>query len=177
MHRQLPPRAPIEQPATEPDSLAMRQAMGRFATGVTVVTTRLAECTHGMTANGFLSVSLDPALVLISLGRCRMRTLLDGADSFAINVLSEDQEDLSAHFAGQPRFASVDFDEAHGYAFLPGAIAHIGARIVDRHEAGDHMLFIGRVDRLRFRDGRPLLFYTGGYRQVHVGLTDEVFSF
>ncbi len=159
----------------ELNAFVLRQAMGRFATGVTVVTAQDGDDTYGMTANGFMSVSLDPALVLISLGACRMRTRLESIDRYAINVLSEDQEDLSAHFAGQPRLDSVEFEEWKGYAFLPGAVAHIGARIVDRHVAGDHELIIGEVEALRFRDGRPLLFYTGGYRQLHVGLTDEVF--
>lgn len=159
----------------ELNAFVLRQAMGRFATGVTVVTAQDSAGVHGMTANGFMSVSLDPPLVLISLGNCRMRGLLENLDRYAINVLSEDQEDVSAHFAGQPRLENVQFDEWKGFAFVPGAVAHIGARIVDRHVAGDHELIIGEVEALRFRDGRPLLFYTGGYRQLHVGLTDEVF--
>ena len=170
-------RANQELRSAEIDGLALRQAMGRFATGVTVVTTETDGTVHGMTANSFMSVSLQPALVLISLRTCRMRSLLDQTDRYAINVLAEDQEDVSAHFAGQPRFESVHFEHYRGHPFLPGAVAHIGARIVDRHTAGDHCLFIGQVDALRFRDARPLLFYTGGYRQVHVGLTDEVFFF
>jgi flavin reductase (DIM6/NTAB) family NADH-FMN oxidoreductase RutF len=157
------------------DAFTLRQAMGRFATGVTVVTTQADGAVHGMTANSFMSVSLDPALVLIALGECRMRAHLEHAEHYAVNVLAEEQENLSAHFAGQPRFDTVQFEQWRGHAFLPDAVAHIGARIVDRHVAGDHTLFIGEVDALRFRDARPLLFYTGGYRQVHVGLTDEVF--
>lgn len=168
------PRTPATTPP-ELNAFVLRQAMGRFATGVTVVTAQDNDGVHGMTANGFMSVSLDPALVLISLGNCRMRTRLETLDRYAINVLSEDQEDVSAHFAGQPRLDDVQFDEWQGFAFVPGAVAHIGARIVDRHVAGDHELIIGEVEALRFRDGRPLLFYTGGYRQLHVGLTDEVF--
>jgi flavin reductase (DIM6/NTAB) family NADH-FMN oxidoreductase RutF len=168
------PRTPGVAPP-ELNAFVLRQAMGRFATGVTVVTAQDSDGVHGMTANGFMSVSLDPALVLISLGNCRMRSLLEDLDRYAINVLSEDQEDVSAHFAGQPRLDDVEFDDWAGYAFVPGAVAHIGARIVDRHMAGDHELIIGEVESLRFRDGRPLLFYTGGYRQLHVGLTDEVF--
>ena len=87
--------------ATAEAGRALRQVMGRFATGVTVVTTADGDAIHGMTANAFLSVSLTPPLVLISLGRCRMAEMLPRTGRYGVSVLSDDQEHLAAHFAGQ----------------------------------------------------------------------------
>ncbi len=143
---------------------ALRQAMGRFATGVTVVTTTDREVIHGMTANAFLSVSLHPPLVLVSLGRCRMSELLPRAGRYGVSVLAHDQEHFAAHFAAQcdspvePRFVWQ-----RGLPLLDGALAHIACRVVDVHPAGDHVLWIGEVEYLHQRDGEPLLFYTGRF--------------
>ncbi|MGV9541492.1 flavin reductase family protein [Nocardia beijingensis] len=158
------------------DPRAYRDALGRFATGVTVVTTETATGVHGMTANGFMSVSLDPALVLVSLGRCTMAEHLSAGERYAVTLLSAEQETLSRHFGGrtQPGL-TVEFARRGPYAFVPGGLAEIGCRIVDRHPAGDHVLFIGEVEHLDYHDGAPLLFYTGSYRSLHVGLTDDVF--
>ncbi|MCC3332216.1 flavin reductase family protein [Nocardia abscessus] len=160
------------------DSRAYRNALGRFATGVTVVTTDTDAGVHAMTANGFMSVSLDPALVLVSLGHCTMAEHLTTGERYGITLLSEDQETLSRHFGGrtQPGL-SIDFTRRGEYAFIPGGLAEIGCRIVDRHRAGDHVLFIGEVEHLDHHDGAPLLFYTGSYRALHVGLTDDVFFY
>lgn len=155
-----------------------RAAMGRFATGVTVVTTRTGDGVHGMTANGFLSVSLDPPLILVSLGACAMAGHLQRGDHYAVTVLSEDQETLSRHFGGRPQPGlSVEFAHRGEYSFVPGGLAEIGCRIADRHPAGDHVLFIGEVEHLDYRDGTPLLFYTGAYWSLHVGLTEDVFFY
>ncbi|PXY22606.1 flavin reductase family protein [Prauserella muralis] len=161
------------------DPRRFRAALGRFATGVTVITARAPDGgVHGMTANGFLSVSLDPPLVLVSLGGCTMAEYLRQGDRYAVTVLSEDQETLSRHFGGraQPGL-SVRFQWRGEHPFVPGGLAEIGCRIVDRHPAGDHVLFIGEVEHLEFRDGAPLLFYTGAYRALHVGLTEDVFFY
>ncbi|ABH00099.1 possible hydrolase (plasmid) [Rhodococcus jostii RHA1] len=160
------------------DPRTFRDALGRFATGVTVITTDTGNGIHGMTANGFMSVSLDPALVLVSLGRCAMADHLHSGDRYAVTLLSEDQETLSRHFGGrtQPGL-SVDFTRRGAHSFVPGGLAEIGCRIVDRHVAGDHVLFIGEVEHLDYRDGVPLLFYTGNYRSLHVGLTDDIFFY
>jgi flavin reductase (DIM6/NTAB) family NADH-FMN oxidoreductase RutF len=152
--------------------------MGRFATGVTVVTTVTQDGVHGMTASGFMSVSLEPPLVLVSLGRCKMADLLRVSDRYAVNVLGEEQESISCHFAGQSRLhGDIEFEWNAGLPYLPDALAHIGCRIVDRHPAGDHTLFIGEVERLEHRNGTPLLFYTGDYRSLHVGTPHEVFFY
>jgi flavin reductase (DIM6/NTAB) family NADH-FMN oxidoreductase RutF len=159
MARLTPKSSAAERAAQE-----LRQVMGRFATGVTVVTTTHKDTIHGMTANAFLSVSLRPPLVLVSLGRCRMSEMLPRTGRYAVSVLASDQEDFAAHFAGQrasPR--DPEFVWEHDLPLLSGALAHVGCRVVDVHAAGDHVLWIGEVEHLSHRDGEPLLFYTGRF--------------
>jgi flavin reductase (DIM6/NTAB) family NADH-FMN oxidoreductase RutF len=142
----------------------LRNVMGRFATGVTVVTTTHRDTIHGMTANAFLSVSLRPPLVLVSLGRCRMSEMLPRTGRYGVSVLASDQEHFAAHFAGQ-RASAVDpaFVWRNDLPLLDGALAHVGCRVVDVHPAGDHVLWIGEVEHLYHREGEPLLFYTGRF--------------
>jgi flavin reductase (DIM6/NTAB) family NADH-FMN oxidoreductase RutF len=150
--------------AAEQAAREFRQVMGRFATGVTVVTTVERDIVHGMTANGFLSVSLRPPLVLVSLGRCRMNEMLPRSGRYGVSVLARDQQHFAAHFAAQksspvePRFVWQD-----GLPLLEGALAHLGCRVVDVHRAGDHVLWIGEVQYIDHRDDEPLLFYTGRF--------------
>jgi flavin reductase (DIM6/NTAB) family NADH-FMN oxidoreductase RutF len=156
----LTPKAAAVQAAAR----ELRQVMGRFATGVTVVTTTHRDTIHGMTANAFLSVSLHPPLVLVSLGRCRMSEMLPRTGRYGVSVLASDQEHFAAHFAGQ-RISPVDpeFVWHNELPLLEGALAHVGCRVVDVHSAGDHVLWIGEVEHLSHRDGEPLLFYTGRF--------------
>src|SRR5581483_12415613 len=118
--------------AVERKAQALRQVMGRFATGVTVITTYHRDTIHGMTANAFLSVSLRPPLVLVSLGRCRMTEMLPLTGRYGVSVLAHDQEHFAAHFAAQrespvpPTFAWHE-----GLPLLEGALAHIACRVVD----------------------------------------------
>jgi flavin reductase (DIM6/NTAB) family NADH-FMN oxidoreductase RutF len=159
MARLTPRSAAAERAARE-----LRQVMGRFATGVTVVTTAHRGLVHGMTANAFLSVSLRPPLVLVSLGRSRMSELLPRAGRYGISVLAADQEHLAAHFAGRSVSpVAPTFEEHQGLPLLGGALAHVGCTIVDVHTAGDHVLWIGEVVHMRHRDGDPLLFYCGRF--------------
>jgi flavin reductase (DIM6/NTAB) family NADH-FMN oxidoreductase RutF len=156
-------RTPVGR-ATAPRRL--RNAMGRFATGVTVITTADDERkqVHGMTANGVLSVSLDPPLVLVSLGRCRMAEVLPTTGRYGISVLARHQEHLAAHFAGQKTVDELPaFDWSHGLPFIPGTLAHLGCRVAEIHRAGDHWLWIGRVEHMEHWDGDPLLFYSGRF--------------
>jgi flavin reductase (DIM6/NTAB) family NADH-FMN oxidoreductase RutF len=156
----LTPKAPVvEETARE-----LRAVMGRFATGVTVITTMHRDTIHGMTANAFLSVSLRPPLVLVSLGRCRMGEMLPRTKRYGVSVLAHDQEHFAAHFAGQ-RTSPVapEFEFERGIPLLGGALAHLVCRVVDVHAAGDHELWIGEVEHLYERDDEPLLFYTGRF--------------
>jgi flavin reductase (DIM6/NTAB) family NADH-FMN oxidoreductase RutF len=159
----LTPRAAaVENAARE-----LRSVMGRFATGVTVVTTTHPahpDTIHGMTANAFLSVSLRPPLVLVSLGRCRMSEMLPRTGRYGVSVLASDQEHFAAHFAGQrPSPVDPTFVWEKDMPLLEGALAHVGCRVIDVHPAGDHVLWIGEVEHLSHRDGEPLLFYTGRF--------------
>ncbi len=142
----------------------LRQVMGRFATGVTVVSTTHRETVHAMTANAFMSVSLRPPLVLVSLGRSRMSEMLPRTGRYGISVLAAGQEELAAHFAGMRAAAAVpEFVWEHGFPLLSGALAHVGCRVADIHTAGDHVLWIGEVEHLSHGDGQPLLFYAGRF--------------
>jgi flavin reductase (DIM6/NTAB) family NADH-FMN oxidoreductase RutF len=145
-----------------------RHALGRFASGVTVVTAHYQGQTHGMTANAFVSVSLEPPLVLVSLdNRSGMHRILPQTRRYGVSVLAEDQEALSNHFAGKRDPAlTAGFTMRDGIPLLDGAIAHFIVEVTEAHAAGDHTLYIGRVTHLAWRDAQPLLFYSGRYQQM-----------
>ena len=147
-----------------------RQLLGRFATGVTVVTTRAPSSGSepiGMTASSVASVSLDPPLVLVSVDRRHeMHTALEAASHFVLNVLAADQEALSRRFAADApnRFGGVGFrPNKQGIAVLDGVVAHIECEKQAAIPAGDHTVFIGLVVGGNVTDRRPLLYYRGGY--------------
>jgi|SRR5215813_10486833 len=147
-----------------------RNTLGRFATGVTIVTALENGKPHGMTANAFVSVSLDPPLVLISLdNRCHMRRILAAGRIYGISVLAEDQRVLSDHFAGRTvEGMEVRFISRAGAMLLEGAIAYFVVRVRDVHAAGDHTLYVGAVEYFEDREDKPLLFYGGKYEQLNV---------
>ena len=151
-------------------ALALRQTLGMFATGVTVITTLVGEQVHGMTANAFMSVSLEPPLVLISVDRrTKMCSILHEGALYAVNVLADDQRALSDRFAGRPADGGPEprFKIVHETPIVPGAAAHFVARIVRSYWGGDHSLFLGRVEFACFsEDARPLLFHGGQYRRL-----------
>jgi flavin reductase (DIM6/NTAB) family NADH-FMN oxidoreductase RutF len=170
-----PTRRPIQPPtgvakltpkaaAVEEAARELQRVMGRFASGVTVVTTAERDTIQGMTVNAFLSVSLRPPLVLISLGRSRMNEMLARTRRYGVSVLCHDQEHFAAHFAGQrPSPVEPKFVWHGGIPLLAGALAHLVCRVVDFRQAGDHMLWIGAVEHLDRRDAAPLLFFTGRF--------------
>ncbi len=145
--------------------------MGRFATGVTVITTRLGDDTHGMTANALTSVSLDPVLVLICVDKAAdTHDILAQAGVFAVNILGSEQEELSRKFAAKRgEDASKLEGIAHGIAvtgapIIDGAIAYLDCLTVKQFAGGDHTIFLGEVvDARETSDGEPLLFYGGRY--------------
>ena len=154
----------------EDPGLALRRMLGLFATGVTIVTTRAGENVHGMTANAFMSVSLEPPLVLISVDRrATMCHLLHEGRRFGVSVLHEDQSGLSDRFAGrepdgeapEPRFQLV-----RDTPLVDGALAHFVARVARSYWGGDHSLFLGQVECARHRPGAPLLFHGGRYGRL-----------
>jgi flavin reductase (DIM6/NTAB) family NADH-FMN oxidoreductase RutF len=146
----------------------LRSAFGRFASGVTVVTTQHEEHAHGMTANAFISVSLEPPLVLVSVAnRANLHRILPSVGRYGVSVLAEDQEALSNHFAGRTvEGLHIPFIMRKGVPLLDGAVAHFIVQVVDAHPAGDHTLYIGQVEHFEWRDDKPLLFFAGKYRRL-----------
>lgn len=145
-----------------------RAVLGRFASGITVITACAADGTpHGMTVSAFSSLSLDPPLVLVCIGNeATMAPMLATAQSFAVNILSDGQEALSRRFAGKvdDRFAGVGYHDGRlGDPILDEVLAWMQCRIVARHPAGDHVILVGQVEQGGARDGKPLLYYRGGY--------------
>lgn len=145
--------------------------MGRFASGITIVTARdAAGRDHGMTVSSFCSLSLVPPLVLICVERTtELHTVLRAAESFAVNVLASDQELVSRRFAevDSGRFEGLAFTRAlTGCALLTGTLATLECAVRGRYDGGDHLIVTGEVIGAEARDGRPLLYYRGGYTQM-----------
>lgn len=137
-----------------------RRVMGCFATGVTVILAEAEGETRGMTANAFMSGSLDPPLCVVSVAkRAHMHAHLAAARRFSVNVLAAGQEDFATHFAGR-RVLGADpaLNRRGGAPVLPGAVALIVADIAASHDCGDHTLFVGHI-RLMEADDRPPLLY------------------
>lgn len=152
------------------DSGTFRQVLGTFATGVTVVTTPHEDHVHGMTANAFTSVSLDPPLVLVSIDkRASMHALLPATGVFGVSVLRADQEDISTHFAGR-RSEAVDaalsYDVLDGVPVLADCVSRLACRLWATYDGGDHTLYVGEVLSLSLHEGDPLLYYRSKYRQI-----------
>jgi len=162
---------PLPRPAlARPPSFSAREfrdALGMFATGVTIVTARNEDGSLvGLTASSFNSVSLDPPLVLWSLSRgaSTMPTFANGAH-YAINVLAADQKSLAERFAtrGIDRWAGVEHHAGiNGAPVLDGAAASFECFNRSRYEEGDHLIFVGEVERCSHRAGVPPLLYHGG---------------
>ena len=154
------------------DSRDLRNAFGGFATGVTVITTKPNGASAiGITANSFSSLSIEPPLVLwcIDKGSDTLSTF-DQATAFAINVLARDQEELSTQFAqiGDHALNGVAHDEGKtGSPLLQGSVGYFDCEIEARHDAGDHIIMVGRVVDFASDDSRqPLVFYRGNYRDL-----------
>lgn len=147
------------------DDRTFRNAMGRFATGVTVITTKTADEIHGMTANAFMSVSLNPKLITVSVdNRAKMHHKIKESKRFAVNILSDRQQDISMHFAGQTNEdRAIDFGFMHEMPVIKGSLASVVCDLESSYAAGDHTLFIGKVMDIEFAEGDPLLFYRGKY--------------
>lgn len=145
---------------------ALRHALGRFATGVTVVTVAGPEGPVGITANSFAAVSLDPALVLWSPAKSSRRfPVFAEAAHFAIHVLGADQRDIAARFTRHADdFRGLDLDAGPGGAPLIGdCLARFACRRFAAHEGGDHLVILGEVLEAACRDGAPLIFSQGFY--------------
>lgn len=150
------------------DRTLFRKVMGSFATGVTVITTEARGEIRGMTANAFMSGSLEPPLCVISVAtRARIHPLLIESGFFGVSVLARDQERLSTHFAGgQTADAAPEFMRVGRTPLLAHACANIAADIVAQHECGDHTIFIGQILHLEAFARAPLLVHEGRYASL-----------
>lgn len=176
------PGRPVHRARLSPQ-VSLREVMGQFATGVTVITAGTGANCHGMTANAFTSVSLDPPLVLCCVSRAaRMHEVIMSAQSFAISILAAEQQAEAKHFAdwkrpsGMAQFASVAWERGHrtGAPLLKGALAWLECELFKCYEAGDHSIFLGQV--LSSTRGNAegeimpsesaLLFFAGGFHHL-----------
>ena len=148
--------------------------MGHFATGVTVITTMDGSGSpFGLTANAFTSLSLDPPLVLICIDKgVQCYPYFEESGLFAVNLLSENQEELSRRFAtkGIEKFSGIQWRRGkQGVALLDGAMGHIECRIVNRYDGGDHTIYVGEVAHSSASGDRPLIFFKGKYHRLREG--------
>jgi flavin reductase (DIM6/NTAB) family NADH-FMN oxidoreductase RutF len=151
------------------DQSEFRKVMGRFATGVTVITAEADGGVRGMTANAFMSGSLAPPLCIISVAKkAKLHRALAGAPAFGVSMLAQGQEAISRHFAGQgPADPDVLFEHMQGVPVLAKVSAAVAAQIEARHDCGDHTLFVGRGIALRDDDRPALVFHGGKYATLH----------
>jgi flavin reductase (DIM6/NTAB) family NADH-FMN oxidoreductase RutF len=149
---------------------ALRQLLGRRATGVAIVTARAGQRIHGMTVSAFTEVSLEPPLVLVCAEKSsNTHPVIAEGGVFAVNLLAEDQAELSSRFASkgneERRFDGIPWETAAtGAPILPGTVGALDCRVVAVHDGGDHVIYVGRVEALRLAaDREPLLYQRGTY--------------
>lgn len=153
------------------DPSTFRATLGRFASGITVITARDSDGRDvGMTVSAFSSLSLDPPLVLICIDNgASVAPVLEHCDRFAVSVLSDEQEPLSR------RFSEKEIDRFEGVAYhrgqldlplLDGALANLECQVHARYPGGDHTILVGAVEATSVREGHPLLYYRGGYARL-----------
>ncbi len=147
-----------------------RAALSHWASGVAIVTAAAGDRIHGMTVSAFASVSLEPPLVLVCADKTSdTLSLIEEGRVFAANILASSQRALSNRFASKKdehlRFEGIAWRRgATGAPILPGVIAVLDCRVVAAHDAGDHVIYVGRVESVELSPGEPLLYYGGGYR-------------
>lgn len=157
------------------EATAFRKVLGQFASGVTLVTTTHDDTFFGMTASSFTSVSLDPPLVLFCADkRARSGAMVGPAGFFAVNILAEDQRDVSDLFAGKgtdeersDKLAAIGQKAVTGAPIVPGVLGWLDCRVDQAIDAGDHIIYIGLVVASGVReDDKPLLYWHGGYQRL-----------
>lgn len=165
-------RVAAPEHATEIDAPLFRRVMGRFASGVTVITAESGGEIRGMTANAFMSGSLNPPLIVVSVAkRAHMHPHLLAARRFAINILRAGQHEIADHFAGRsiaahaPKFVYVGTVPT-----LAGVTTVITAETVATHECGDHTIFIGHIGTMSADDSPPLVYHAGKFGALASGV-------
>ena len=151
------------------DATVFKSALGRWASGVSVITTRDATgAPVGITASSFASLSLEPPLVLFCLGLDSTgREAFVAAPGFTVHLLAAQQEALSARFAtrGGDKFVGLEHGEGTWGPLLPGCLAALECRTHAQLPGGDHIIMVGAVERVTVADGEPLLYFQGNYRR------------
>jgi flavin reductase (DIM6/NTAB) family NADH-FMN oxidoreductase RutF len=153
----------------EPQEL--RRVMGHFATGVTVITTKDKDGNpNGLTANAFMSLSLNPPLVLISVDKgATCYSCFELENGFTVNFLSEDQEEISRRFAtkGADKFADLQWHAGgNGAAIIDGVLGYVECKVTQCHDGGDHTIVVGEIVNVSAAGNRPLLFFKGKYQRL-----------
>lgn len=152
------------------DERLFRQAMSRFASGVTVVTTAVEGQLAGLTVSAFISLSLKPTLVLVSIGTYNeSHSVIMKAGKFAVNILSATQAHVSQRFAarGVERFVPDTYLlSERGLPLLHGCLVNLECQIVEQYAGGDHTIFIGEVLEAHIHSGEPLLYYRSAYARL-----------
>lgn len=164
-------------PTTTVSPQQFRRVMGSFPTGITVITVeREPGQVHGMTANSFTSVSLDPVLILVCVDHnARLLSYLKAQRRFGVNILRDSQQAISEHFA-KPQEDSAEESQLGirfrwtdtGIPILEDALAHLACNVAAEHVSGDHTIFVGEVEGLELKEGEPLLFHRGQYRPLTI---------
>lgn len=148
-----------------------RAALGRFASGVTVVTTKDdSGKLFGITVSAFCSVSLEPPLILVCIEkRAGSHHAFQESKAFVVNILREDQQSVSNHFAShlEDKFANVEYDAGiKNLPVLRDCLVNLECRLHDSHESGDHTIFIGQIEKATVREENPLIYWHGKYREI-----------
>jgi flavin reductase (DIM6/NTAB) family NADH-FMN oxidoreductase RutF len=148
-----------------------RSALSRFASGVTVVTTKDGSgVLHGITVSAFCSVSLRPPMILVCIEKTTgSHYAFNESDQFVVNILDESQQEVSERFASQlaDKFLGIDHElNAGGVPVLSGCIASLECRLRMAWDGGDHTIFVGEVEKVSVRSGDPLIYFYGGYRTI-----------
>ncbi|OZU90200.1 flavin reductase [Virgibacillus indicus] len=150
------------------DSRLFRDAMGKFATGITVITTEYNEDISGMTVNAFMSVSLEPKLIAISIDeKASMYPKLQKTGKFGLSILAEDQKELSMIFAKQiKKNREIVFKMQDTVPVIEDSIVTLSCNVKETAEAGDHIIFIAEVTDIAVNEAEPVLFFGGKYRSL-----------
>ncbi|MGN8644792.1 flavin reductase family protein [Gracilibacillus sp. HCP3S3_G5_1] len=144
-----------------------RKAMSKFATGITVVTSEFDDDIHGMTVNAFMSVSLEPQLITISLdSKTKLYQNVDKIKRFGISILREQQQEVSMIFAKQIKKEFNDFTTFDGIPVIANSLTTLACTLVNTVEAGDHLLMIAEVDKIKIDEGNPILYYDSTYKRI-----------
>ena len=149
----------------------LRRVMGHFATGVTVITTKDKDgAPQGLTANAFMSLSLDPPLAIVSVDKkATCYGCFEVGNGYAVNFLAEDQEEISKRFAtkGVDKFVDLKWQAgSNGAALIDGALGSVECKITQCHDGGDHTIVVGEILNVAANGDRPLLFFKGKYQRL-----------